>query len=401
MFVSRFTREAIAQANVVHPNVVQVYFVGEERGVMFLAMQVVDGGSLQDLLVANIGRGVRRMAWQDAARSMLEVCEGLVVAEQFGIVHRDIKPANILIDKSGRALLSDFGLAASADIVEINLASEPPQTVSTPSLLPLASLTQVGSVMGTPEYVPPEQLKAGSPIDARTDIYALGATFFHLVTGKRPSSARSLPEAIARFMDGQRADYVRDVAPQVPHAFAAVLDRCLELNPDDRYSSMVALRAALLSVQPQQPVPASPTTRLGVWCVDVLPLLLAAGAFYQKAPWLCPPLFVLAGVGAALLRSTPGQRLMRLRLRTRNDLDVTRVHAGVRFLVQYGWYLPASIGLAALYASSDLDVLLLAAMGWLGIAALGGLGALTRGGRTLVDVATRTRLLVDTRWGAS
>lgn len=390
-FLARFVREATAQANVVHPHVVQVYFVGEDHGLWFLAMQIVDGGSLADGLGQN-----KKMRWQDAARHMSAICEGLVVAERLGIVHRDIKPANILLDREGRALLSDFGLAASAGVAD-DVNGDVASGELSGSQLQLASVTQVGVVMGTPEYVAPEQLKVG-PLDARADMYALAATFFHLTSGTAVMPVSGLAEAIARYGAGHRAKRLQAVQRNVPRAFAAVIDRCLEREPDKRYGNMGELLDALRRAGAQPEVPAGPIVRALVWTLDVAPFLALALATATRMPWLAPLLFVLAGaLGMAALGSTPGIWMMRLRLRTTSDGDVSFARGYARFLVQHGWYLPLVVGSYALYASSDLDVLLLVGLAWLALSVFGSLGALLGRHQTLHDLLTRTRVLVDVR----
>lgn len=396
-FLARFVREATAQANVVHPHVVQVYYVGEDRGLWFLAMQIVDGGSLHDPLAKT---PPVKMRWQDAAKHMTAICEGLVVAERLGIVHRDIKPANILVDREGRALLSDFGLAASAGTVESapNMTRQPAVGPSG-SQLQLASVTQVGVVMGTPEYVAPEQLRVG-PLDSRADMYALAASFFHLVSGVPVMPVQGLGEAIAKYGAGHRAPPMQSVARGVPRAFARVIDTCLARDPNERYATMVALLASLRRAGAQPEVPAGPSLRSLVWLLDIAPFIAIAAATALSMPWLGPLLFIIAGaVGVAALGSTPGIWLMRLRLRTLGDGDVSFSRGFVRFLIQHGWYVPLTIGIYALYASSDLDALFLGiGLAWLAASVLGSLGALVARKQTLHDFLTKTRVLVDTRY---
>jgi serine/threonine protein kinase len=388
-YLARFVREAKAQANVVHPAVVQVYFIGEDQGVWFIAMQVVDGGSLHDVLHS------RRITWQEAARHMTSLVEGLEVAARLGIVHRDIKPANILLDRKGRVHLGDFGLAIGAGTVPSNKGG----AVSAPSgsQVQLAGVTEVGVVMGTPEYVAPEQLRIGA-IDERADIYALGATFYHLLTGKPPLELRTLTAAVEAHANNARIPPLRELAPQVPKAFAAVIDTCLARDRDSRYASMSALREALFRVQPQPDVPASGFSRALVWLLDVAPFLVVSKLTYSMWPLLGPLLFLLAGVvGLAVAGTTPGIWLLRLRLRTVDDGDVSLARGFVRFLVQHGWYVPLTIGFSAIYESSPLMGFFVVGLVWLAISVLGSLGALFGRRQTLHDFVTKTRVLVDVR----
>lgn len=397
-FLARFVREATAQANVVHPHVVQVYYVGEDRGLWFLAMQIVDGGSLHDPL-AKVPPV--KMRWQDAAKHMTAICEGLVVAERLGIVHRDIKPSNILMDREGRALLSDFGLAASAGTVDSapDMSKSKASTGPSGSQLQLASVTQVGVVMGTPEYVAPEQLKVG-PLDSRADMYALAATFFHLISGQAVMPVQGLGEAISKYADGHRAPLLQSVARGVPRAFARVIDTCLERDPNARYPTMTALLAALRRAGAQPEVPAGPVMRSLVWLFDIAPFLALAYATAIEMPWLSPLLFIVLGaVGIAALGSTPGIWLMRLRLRTQGDGDVSFLRGFVRFVIQHGWFVPLTLGWYALHASSPFDVvLLLTGVTWLAVSVVASLGAMFAKKQTLHDFLTKTRVLVDTRY---
>ena len=388
-YLARFVREAKAQANVVHPAVVQVYFIGEDQGVWFIAMQVVDGGSLHDVLHS------RRITWQEAARHMTALVEGLEVAARQGIVHRDIKPANILLDRKGRAYLGDFGLAIGAGTVPTNKGGA--VTAPSGSQVQLAGVTEVGVVMGTPEYVAPEQLRVGA-IDERADIYALGATFYHLLTGKPPLELRTLTAAVEAHANNARIRPLRELAPHVPKAFAAVIDTCLARDREHRYASMAALREALVRVQPQPDVPASGFSRALVWLLDVAPFLVVSKLTYSMWPMMGPLLFLLAGaVGLAVAGTTPGIWLLRLRLRTVDDGDVSFARGFARFLVQHGWYVPLTIGFSAIYESSPLMGFFAVGLVWLAVSVLGSLGALFGRRQTLHDVVTKTRVLVDVR----
>ena len=374
-------------------------------------MQVVDGGSLYDVL-----KDRRTLSWQQAAEHMTNLVEGLCVAEERGIVHRDIKPANILLDRRGRALLADFGLAVAAGARDIGagpgqMAAAFPDassSSSTPlasggavdvhgSQLQLMSITQVGVVMGTPEYVAPEQLAVGT-VDVRADIYALAATFFHLLTGTPVADARALPGVIELYGKGHRARPLRSVKPEIPRAFADVVDRCLQVDRDQRPTTMKELLTLLRRAAPQPEVPASPVLRALVWALDIAPFVAVSALTYAMAPWAGPLLFFLGGLAAIFaVGTTPGIWLMRLRLRTVVDGDVSVARAFARFVLQHGWYVPMTIGWSALYFSSDLDVLVVVGAVWLVASALGSVGCLLGPRQTLHDKLTGTRVLVDVR----
>src|SRR4051812_4081046 len=157
-FMQRFTREARTAANMRHPNVITVHDFGQdERGVPYLVLEFIEGATLADLMDAGL----------DDARIpdlLDQVAAGLDYAHRRGVVHRDVKPGNVLLTEDGRAVLADFGLAW---------------------LLEGAHLTMAGGVIGTPEYMSPEQ-SSGDPVDHRTDVYALGVVLFEMLSGERP-----------------------------------------------------------------------------------------------------------------------------------------------------------------------------------------------------------------------
>src|SRR5262249_32156730 len=160
-FLVRFQREAQSQANLVHPHVVQVYFVGEERGVWFMAMQLVDGGSLQDAVDRN-----GPLAWTEVAAHFLGIAWARPAAARRGIVHRAPIPANAPPDPHGIAPVADCGLATAT-----HAPSDHDTLVRSP-LASVAGLSVAGSVMGTLPYMAPEQLR-GEPLDQRADVYGL------------------------------------------------------------------------------------------------------------------------------------------------------------------------------------------------------------------------------------
>jgi serine/threonine protein kinase len=385
-FLVRFQREAQSQANLVHPHVVQVYFVGEERGVWFMAMQLVDGGSLQDAVDRQ-----GPLPWTEVARHFLGLTEALVEAARLGIVHRDLKPANVLLDRYGSAHVADFGLVTGT-----HAPSDHDTLVRSP-MAGVSGLSSIGSVMGTLPYMSPEQLK-GEPLDQRADVYGLGATVYHLLVGSPPVKARTALEALQQIEAGIVP--VRRARPELPRALASIVDRCLRPDPQERFQSHQELAQEVRRAAPQPQVAPAPLVRLLAGVLDLLPALAVFYFFLERAPWAAPAtLAVWLGLGIAFLGASPGQWLMRLRVRTDADGDVPPMRAAVRALLQWGW--AAALALAYSLILHSVGALGYGTLGiggavWAVLALLGALPAALRK-PTLVDRLTRTRVLVDVR----
>ncbi|MCU0880607.1 MAG: serine/threonine-protein kinase, partial [Pirellulaceae bacterium] len=210
-FVRRFRAEATAVARLTHPNVVQIYFVGEDQGHHFFAMQYVEGESLSEMLVR---RG--RLTPDQALPIVGQALAGLAAAHKQGIVHRDIKPANILLDRvNRRALLADFGLVKS--------------------VVAGTKMTATGIVLGTVDYLSPEQGR-GQTVDARSDLYAIGVLLYHMLSGSLPFEADS-PTAMIFQHVYEQPKPLHHVAPQVPEALCAIVHRLLAKSPADRHQT--------------------------------------------------------------------------------------------------------------------------------------------------------------------
>ena len=385
-FLTRFQREAQSQANLVHPHVVQVYFVGEERGVWFIAMQLVDGGSLQDAVDSQ-----GRLPWTVVARHFLGIAEALVEAARLGIVHRDLKPANVLLDRYGIAHVADFGL-----VTKTHAPSDHDTLVRSP-LATVTGLSVAGSVMGTLPYMPPEQLK-GQPLDQRADVYGLGATVYHLLVGSPPVTARTPAEALQQIQAGVLP--VRRACKEVPRALASIVDRCLLPDPAARFQSPQELAWEVRRAAPQPQVAPAPLVRLLAGVLDLLPALAVFYFFFETAPWAPSTWFAFwLALGIVFLGASPGQWLMRLRVRTEADGDMLPSRAAVRALLQWGWF--AALSLTYSLISHSAPVVVAGTLGvvgavWAAVALLGALPAALRK-PTLVDRLTRTRVLVDVR----
>src|SRR2546425_1978414 len=164
IFVKRFTQEARSVAKLAHPNIVQIHDFGEQDNITYIVMEYVEAGTLKDRLKQ------RASSVSEAVDFMIQAAEGLNCAHSHGIIHRDVKPANMLVRKDGHLLLSDFGIAK---ILEGT-----------------TNLTRVGTGIGTPQYMSPEQ-GTGQPVDRRSDIYSLGIVLFHCLTGRVPFTAEN------------------------------------------------------------------------------------------------------------------------------------------------------------------------------------------------------------------
>ena len=211
--LQRFKQELILSRNITHKNVVRIFDLGEADGIRFISMEYIDGEDLRTIL-----RREGKFSPKEAIAVVEQVCRALDSAHSEGVIHRDLKPQNIMRDKHGRIVVMDFGLARS---------------------LGETGLTQTGAIVGTLEYMSPEQA-LGSTLDQRSDIFSVGLIFYELLTGKAPYEADT---AIASLMKRTReeARSASDVDASVPRSLSAIVGRCLEREPANRYHSAVEL----------------------------------------------------------------------------------------------------------------------------------------------------------------
>jgi len=208
-YVERFHREAKAISSLDHPNIIKVYEIGEEEGVHYIAMEFLGGAALGDLL-----RKRGRLPVSEAVRIIISIAEALECAHSSGIVHRDVKPDNILSDENGRFKIMDFGIARITEGTQ---------------------LTMTGTIMGTPEYMSPEQA-GGKKVDQRTDIYSLGIVFYEMLTGRVPFHAETALEVIQMHLT-QTPESPKTLNPNIPGNLSAIIGKMVEKNPADRYAS--------------------------------------------------------------------------------------------------------------------------------------------------------------------
>lgn len=235
-FVDKFRREARLAATLTHQNLIRVFSVGEEHGIHFIVMEIVEGETLAQLI-----KRKGRLAEDEAQRIILLTIKGLAVAHRANVVHRDIKPGNIMLSGGGEVKLADLGLAKAVDAAE--------------------ELTATAVAMGTPAYMPPEQWYDARSVGKAGDIYALGATWYCALAGRAPFRGKS-PEIMRQACAGKFPD-VRDEAHEVTAATAAHIARCTELEASARYRDATELLDALEGRTPPAPAtaPATDTER--------------------------------------------------------------------------------------------------------------------------------------------
>jgi serine/threonine-protein kinase len=223
----RFLREAKSAGRLNHPNIVTIFDVGEQDGIAYMAMELLEGRSLQHILDESA-----RLPFQTIADIIAQVADALDLAQQLGIVHRDVKPANIVVSASGHAKLTDFGVA----------------------YVPASTMTQTGTMIGSPRYMSPEQV-LGLPIDPRSDIFSLGVVLYEMLTGQapfaRPEDSTIFP--LINRIATERHPPVTQSDPSIPAAFEPILDKVLAKKPEERYQRASEMAADLRNIRGLEP----------------------------------------------------------------------------------------------------------------------------------------------------
>lgn len=259
----RFLREGRLAASVNHPNVVYVHGSEEIDGMPAIAMELVHGGTLHDRLKRHGALPIT-----EAVGAVLHMIDGLEAAHAAGVLHRDIKPANCFVTPEGTVKIGDFGLSVS--------------TLARGESL----LTAAGAVMGTPAYASPEQLR-GEELDVTSDIYSVGATLYHLLTGKTPYTATEFVKLITEVLEKQPAA-PNALRKEIPAELSRVVLRCLNKDRKSRFQSYDQLREVLLPFHAAETVPANPARRVLAGLID--DLFAYGPSFLFIAYWSFDPL---------------------------------------------------------------------------------------------------------------
>lgn len=323
----RFMREARTAARLSHPYIVPIHSVDEIGGFVFIVMAYVDGGTLAQRLATH-----GPLPAHDVTRIMREVAWALAYAHAQGVVHRDIKPANILLERgTGRAMVADFGIARLADTT---------------------GDTAVGVVLGTPEFMSPEQATA-EELDGRSDLYALGIVAYLALTGTLPFSANTAQGVIAQHLT-QPPPPIASVARGVPRSLAQAIDKCLQKQPSARFLNGEALADALapgIEKRPEVPIPIRvflDRRRMGALVVPAalaVPLVSGIARSIARQGGHVAPIAVLVAMTAASLGFPFGMIVYRLRKLLRVGYGPDDIVAALRttferrreeFLYEYG-----------------------------------------------------------------
>jgi len=213
--LERFTQEGLLNLN--HPNIVKILDAGVHENTPYIVMEYIEGRDLEALI-----KDRKRLSVPEALSIFSQLLSALSYVHSIGIIHRDIKPKNILIDKSGIVKLSDFGIAKSFNsLVE----------------------TSVGGYLGAPAYSSPEQMDR-KPLDARSDIYSLGITLYEMLSGVTPFSSTSIPNLIKEKFTGSYRQ-IGTFRPDIPPHIISIIDKCIAVNPKDRFGSITEIMSAL------------------------------------------------------------------------------------------------------------------------------------------------------------
>ncbi len=380
----RLMREAVAQARVNHPNIVTIYYVGEENEIPFLAMELIDGHDVAEL----IRQG--EIPYETLCGFAIRIVHALETARQMGIVHSDIKPRNLLVMTNGEVKLSDFGMA--------RLGEEAGES----------------SYGGTPNYLAPELLE-GKPPSIKSDMYALGVTLFEMTFGKLPVAlSGSTPVEWARVHNEARIEFPLPWPDHLPDQWREILERLLARDPDERFESWVELGRELHVILPHQHENAPKLSRVIAWGIDAAAIALATLLILlgiqsinplirlPVVPAILNQLALPISLAAFTLvvagwRQSIGRELVHVRIVNQFGLRPTRRTMLTRSVLRMLSFWLVSLALIAQSSTSFYFALpLIAGVLWLVID--GGWMLARRNGESLHDLIASTRAVTGSAW---
>jgi tetratricopeptide (TPR) repeat protein/predicted Ser/Thr protein kinase len=280
----RFKQELILARQVTHRNVIRIFDLGEADGVKFITMEYIDGRDLKSLL-----REKGKFPPAEATGVIEQICRALEAAHMEGVIHRDLKPQNVMVDAQGKASVMDFGIARSMEIGS-------------------GGMTQTGALVGTPEYMSPEQAK-GEKVDARSDLFSLGIIFYELLTGNSPYKADTAMQSLyKRTVEPARPPI--ELISDIPQELSDIVLHCLEIDKTKRFGTATEILEDLALWRGVRPGTAAgrargPTATVAAPPVPAAPLSVL-DRFKSSQKWLVPALAVLIAVGAFVVIKKPG-----------------------------------------------------------------------------------------------
>ena len=275
----RFKQELILARQVTHRNVIRIFDLGEADGVKFITMDYIDGRDLKSLL-----REKGKLPPAEAVGIIEQICRALEVAHMEGVIHRDLKPQNVMIDAQGKASVMDFGIARSMEIGS-------------------GGMTQTGTLVGTPEYMSPEQAK-GVKVDARSDLFSLGIIFYELLTGNSPYKAETAMESLYK-RTSEPARPPIELISDIPQELNDIVLHCLEIDKTKRFGSATEILEDLAiwrGVRPGTVAGRAP----GATATVAAPPVSVLDRFRSSRKWLVPALAAVIAAGAFVVVKNPG-----------------------------------------------------------------------------------------------
>ncbi len=322
-YVKRFRHEASAAGGLNHPNIVQVYMVGEQDGIHFISQEYVQGRNLKEFITK---KGPLEVPI--ALHVLKQVAAALQVAAEKGIVHRDIKPENILLTKKGEAKVADFGLA------QLTLGGE------------RVALTQVGVTMGTPLYMSPEQVN-GRPLDARSDIYSLGVMAWHMVAGRPPFTGETALAVAIKHLN-EKPPELAEVRPDLPAGFRSLIERMMakkkEDRPADAQAVLAEIKQLIRQVTNKETTPPEVAFRSSREGTSQLQTKFFKRPMKRQLGWMAAACLIvalsMAGVGWAMRIPDPMKlpALVQSNVKSYDTLDAQFYHAQGHPTDEAAWY---------------------------------------------------------------